>query len=499
MNHHSIISVTKNESNKGVSQSCCSALSPIHNFQTECQSLSTGEYPFPHPSPFIRKESLSSPNRMQASTVVPKENGLISTSDSPISPGSHFQHSKGGFSRSSVFCTSLYLSSSASSETHRQIGNFPFLPHPRTFNQSVSAVDSTKSSLLFSEDMGNAYQEEHSESLMKGFLNFPEDASDGSFPGVTCMGERLGLNEHLELQFLSDELDIDITDHGENPRLDVSREIYDAPKSSLKPPMGLSCKENYVSSAPPVDALSSHTSPASATAHKPRMRWTPELHECFVEAVNKLDGPEKATPKAVLKLMNVEGLTIYHVKSHLQKYRLAKYMPEKKEEKKTCSSEEKKATSSIESDGRKKGSIQFTEALRMQIEVQKQLHEQLEVQRALQLRIEEHARYLEKIVAEQQKDGSATILPQAQSLSTITNGSKDSEQQPSSPSFTVSAILSPEQPAESKTESSSTSLLSKHKATDSRESKPDACLKRIRLENKPEITSDEAVVENPVQ
>ncbi|KAH9662161.1 Myb family transcription factor PHL6 [Citrus sinensis] len=496
MNHHSIISVTKNESNKGVSQSCCSALSPIHNFQTECQSLSTGEYPFPHPSPFIRKESLSSPNRMQASTVVPKENGLISTSDSPISPGSHFQHSKGGFSRSSVFCTSLYLSSSASSETHRQIGNFPFLPHPRTFNQSVSAVDSTKSSLLFSEDMGNAYQEEHSESLMKGFLNFPEDASDGSFPGVTCMGERLGLNEHLELQFLSDELDIDITDHGENPRLD---EIYDAPKSSLKPPMGLSCKENYVSSAPPVDALSSHTSPASATAHKPRMRWTPELHECFVEAVNKLDGPEKATPKAVLKLMNVEGLTIYHVKSHLQKYRLAKYMPEKKEEKKTCSSEEKKATSSIESDGRKKGSIQFTEALRMQIEVQKQLHEQLEVQRALQLRIEEHARYLEKIVAEQQKDGSATILPQAQSLSTITNGSKDSEQQPSSPSFTVSAILSPEQPAESKTESSSTSLLSKHKATDSRESKPDACLKRIRLENKPEITSDEAVVENPVQ
>ncbi|GAY58175.1 hypothetical protein CUMW_185100 [Citrus unshiu] len=496
MNHHSIISVTKNESNKGVSQSCCSALSPIHNFQTECQSLSTGEYPFPHPSPFIRKESLSSPNRMQASTVVPKENGLISTSDSPISPGSHFQHSKGGFSRSSVFCTSLYLSSSASSETHRQIGNFPFLPHPRTFNQSVSAVDSTKSSLLFSEDMGNAYQEEHSESLMKGFLNFPEDASDGSFPGVTCMGERLGLNEHLELQFLSDELDIDITDHGENPRLD---EIYDAPKSSLKPPMGLSCKENYVSSAPPVDALSSHTSPASATAHKPRMRWTPELHECFVEAVNKLDGPEKATPKAVLKLMNAEGLTIYHVKSHLQKYRLAKYMPEKKEEKKTCSSEEKKATSSIESDGRKKGSIQFTEALRMQIEVQKQLHEQLEVQRALQLRIEEHARYLEKIVAEQQKDGSATILPQAQSLSTITNGSKDSEQQPSSPSFTVSAILSPEQPAESKTESSSTSLLSKHKATDSRESKPDACLKRIRLENKPEITSGEAVVENPVQ
>lgn len=223
--NHSIISVTKNESNKEVSQSCCTALSPIHNFlsiETEGQSLSTGECPFPHPSPIKRKESLSSSNHMQAATVVPQKNGLISTPDGPISPGSHFQHSKGGFSRSSVFCTSLYLSSSASSETHRQIGNFPFLPHPLTYNQSVSAVDLTKSSLLFSEDMGNPYQEEHSESLSKDFLNFPGDASDSSFHGVTCMGERFGFNEKLELQFLSDELDIAITDHGENPRLDVS-------------------------------------------------------------------------------------------------------------------------------------------------------------------------------------------------------------------------------------------------------------------------------------
>ncbi|XP_039020342.1 protein PHOSPHATE STARVATION RESPONSE 1-like [Hibiscus syriacus] len=142
------------------------------------------------------------------------------------------------------------------------------------------------------------------------------------------------------------------------------------------------------------------SSSANNAPAKPRMRWTPELHEAFVEAVNQLGGSDRATPKGVLKLMKVEGLTIYHVKSHLQKYRAARYRPESSEgslEKKTTSTED---LASLDL----KAGMGITEALRLQMEVQKQLHEQLEIQRNLQLQIEEQGRYLH-MMFEKQKSG----------------------------------------------------------------------------------------------
>ncbi|XP_042391744.1 two-component response regulator ARR14-like isoform X1 [Zingiber officinale] len=57
----------------------------------------------------------------------------------------------------------------------------------------------------------------------------------------------------------------------------------------------------------------------------PRLSWTPDLHLAFVDAVKRLGGQEKATPKMVLQLMNVRGLSIAHVKSHLQMYRSRKF------------------------------------------------------------------------------------------------------------------------------------------------------------------------------
>ncbi|KAK9683494.1 hypothetical protein RND81_10G145200 [Saponaria officinalis] len=54
---------------------------------------------------------------------------------------------------------------------------------------------------------------------------------------------------------------------------------------------------------------------------KPRVVWSVELHQKFVAAVNQL-GLDKAVPKKILELMNVEKLTRENVASHLQKYRL---------------------------------------------------------------------------------------------------------------------------------------------------------------------------------
>ncbi|KAL7080886.1 hypothetical protein ACP275_14G005900 [Erythranthe tilingii] len=59
----------------------------------------------------------------------------------------------------------------------------------------------------------------------------------------------------------------------------------------------------------------------SSSSKKQRVVWTTELHQQFVTAVNQL-GIDKAVPKKILDLMNVQGLTRENVASHLQKYRL---------------------------------------------------------------------------------------------------------------------------------------------------------------------------------
>ncbi|KAL2464192.1 Two-component response regulator ARR2 [Forsythia ovata] len=59
----------------------------------------------------------------------------------------------------------------------------------------------------------------------------------------------------------------------------------------------------------------------TSTLKKPRVVWSTDLHQQFVNAVHQL-GIEKAVPKKILELMNVPGLTRENVASHLQKFRL---------------------------------------------------------------------------------------------------------------------------------------------------------------------------------
>ncbi|XP_076913541.1 uncharacterized protein LOC143572205 [Bidens hawaiensis] len=130
---------------------------------------------------------------------------------------------------------------------------------------------------------------------------------------------------------------------------------------------------------------------------KERLKWTQELHDLFEKAVNQLGGPDRATPKGILKAMGIDGLTIYHVKSHLQKYRMSKFIPESSRRDKF----EKRSMSDMFPNFSVTSGAQLNEALQMQMEVQKRLNDQLEVQKNLKLKIEAQSKFLEKLTEDQ--------------------------------------------------------------------------------------------------
>ncbi|XVF85914.1 hypothetical protein PTKIN_Ptkin17bG0155900 [Pterospermum kingtungense] len=151
-----------------------------------------------------------------------------------------------------------------------------------------------------------------------------------------------------------------------------------------------------------------------STDAKPRLKWTPELHQRFVEAVSQLGGADKATPKSLMRVMGISGLTLYHLKSHLQKFRLG----ESQQAETSLSNKQGGDTDYIEmqsSNGdfcsditdanckQMNENLHIAQALQMQMEVQRQLHEQIEVQRHLQLRIEAQGKYLQSVLKKAQE------------------------------------------------------------------------------------------------
>lgn len=192
----------------------------------------------------------------------------------------------------------------------------------------------------------------------------------------------------------------------------------------------------------PAGSTGAVSSESPKPSSKSRLRWTPELHEKFVTAVARLGGAERATPKAVLRLMGVQGITIYHVKSHLQKYRLAKYMPEISEEAKA----ERRKQDSLFTPLAIGSSHQIAQALQMQMEVQKKLHEQLEIQRELQLRIEAQGQSLQKMLEQQAKLNHPDLPAGATSALTSALASTSAPLGPSNSSMTTTVCE--EQPAQ---------------------------------------------------
>ncbi|CAK7349181.1 unnamed protein product [Dovyalis caffra] len=207
-------------------------------------------------------------------------------------------------------------------------------------------------------------------------------------------------------------------------------------------------------SPPPPQEVHNHLRISYTSDLKPRLRWTHELHSCFVNAVKELGGAQnvlvvpldglrgesgnswiapmilyrkeplvncnqvqsiyscdlvpsdrnamgkreyansEATPRSVQKLMDVEGLTLFHVKSHLQKYRQGRYSVRYSESRKTAAQGIEGPTNSVnlppvEATNQPNGNSKAKK------EERGSLYLQIQAQRAIQRYVHAHRSYLD--------------------------------------------------------------------------------------------------------
>lgn len=316
---------------------------------------------------------------------------------------------------STTFCTNFQSSKSIASQQQQQ--------QPLIYPPSKSPVQSQQSGVcepaFFRDSSKSSGQDAGLGDLLCDFLSFPET-------GLECIQPLENIDSRIAPQYYPNQSEWHTWEDkfaspddalrggcwkepaniDNDPKTGLNT-IYQTPTVSTTD-VGLKltqlqpqqCRQIFVSTVG-THLATSPTASGTASSSKTRLRWTPELHDRFVEAVSQLGGADRATPKGVLKLMDSEGLTIYHVKSHLQKYRIAKYIP------KLAEGMEEKLRNSFDSSAYLdlKTGMQITDALRLQMDVQKKLHEQLETQRTLQLQIEEYGKRLQKMLEEQQTPG----------------------------------------------------------------------------------------------
>ncbi|KAL8146909.1 protein PHOSPHATE STARVATION RESPONSE 1-like [Apium graveolens] len=326
------------------------------------------------------------------------------------------------FSSSAGFSSDLQYSTSAPHEKHSRKSPFisqssnPGATMPLQ-NCDSGVFKSTASSRYTTENNNDSWCTESVRSYLDGPANSPGVNNQINDSNAVCVIPSEDFSKTSDWQDWADQLITDdealasgwdtilVDTGGAGPEPQIPQQVSSTPMNF--PVQQPQAQQQLPASSGEICTVATPSSSAGGSSTKSRMRWTPELHEAFVEAVNKLGGSERATPKGVLKQMKVEGLTIYHVKSHLQKYRTARYKPEATE-----GSSERKLTPIEElSSLDLKTGIEITEALRLQMEVQKRLHEQLEIQRNLQLRIEEQGKQLQMMFEKQQKSGLNMVNP----------------------------------------------------------------------------------------
>ncbi|XP_010520047.1 PREDICTED: myb family transcription factor PHL5-like isoform X2 [Tarenaya hassleriana] len=124
------------------------------------------------------------------------------------------------------------------------------------------------------------------------------------------------------------------------------------------------------------------------SSNKRRIKWTSDLHDKFVECVNQLGGPTKATPKAILELMEVDELSIFHVKSHLQALKYRSVSVQARDH----------VQVNIDEGYIHHNDSWIKELMRLQDGVIEHLQEHLQIQTSLQLMVEEQNKLFQQII-----------------------------------------------------------------------------------------------------
>ncbi|KAI3991110.1 hypothetical protein MKX01_041329 [Papaver californicum] len=270
--------------------------------------------------------------------------------------------------QSSTFCTSLHVSPSSTLDPQMQ-----FLQPGSSSTEYIMPQTQTMLPVLLQGENLAAYQRYEGQQVMNGGHSELLGDIIGTSTFDWATGRTIGttrtdniISQQKGLQIQSKCVDFVMNHDNQNAQMDEIctatehsqiRGNHNQPNRSIT----FSLEDETYSSISSIDVF-----------NKPRMRWTQKLHECFVQAINDLGGADN-------KLSFISEFT------------------------------NRSATPEKESEPSKKSAPE-SESLRLQWELQKSLHDQLEFQRELQLRAEENARQLQKLLEEQKKVGEAFML-----------------------------------------------------------------------------------------